>query len=86
MSMPPFLYRALRQVEIDAGHNLIPKSQAPFIALPRLPKTLPITLDELPEHAVRGPPMECEVRERPVYRPLPTSVGRGFTQRTTESS
>lgn len=47
------LYRALRDVEISAGNILIPKSQAPFLAHPRLPIVLPFTLGEREEHAVR---------------------------------
>jgi hypothetical protein len=47
------LYRALRDVEIKAGCVLIPKSQAPFRALPRLPQMLPFTLGQREEHAVR---------------------------------
>ena len=47
------LYRALRDVEIAAGNILIPKSQAPFRAHPRLPLVLPFTLGEREEHAVR---------------------------------
>ena len=31
-----FLYRALRQEEINAGNILIPKGQGPFVAEPRL--------------------------------------------------
>ena len=48
-----FLYRALRDAEIAAGNVLIPKSQAPFRAHPRLPMVLPFTLGEREEHAVR---------------------------------
>src|SRR5262249_3397759 len=47
------LYRALRDVEIEAGFVLIPKSQAPFRALPRLPLVLPFRLGETDDHAVR---------------------------------
>jgi hypothetical protein len=47
------LYRALRGAEIEAGYILIPKSQAPFRAPPRLPNVLPFTLGEHAEHAVR---------------------------------
>jgi hypothetical protein len=47
------LYRALRDAEIDAGNILIPKSQAPFRAYPKLPLVLPFPLGEREEHAVR---------------------------------
>lgn len=47
------LYRALRDAEIEAGKVLIPKSQAPFRAYPKLPLVLPFTLGEREEHAVR---------------------------------
>ena len=47
------LFRALREAEIEAGNILIPKSQAPFLAHPRLPLVLPFTLGEREEHAVR---------------------------------
>jgi hypothetical protein len=47
------LYRALRDAEIKAGCILIPKSQAPFRAHPRLPIVLPFTLGENAKHAVR---------------------------------
>ena len=47
------LYRALRDVEVSAGNMLIPKSQEPFRAHPRLPLVLPFTLGEREEHAVR---------------------------------
>jgi hypothetical protein len=47
------LFRALRDVEIAAGNILIPKSQAPFVAHPILPITLPFQLGESAIHAVR---------------------------------
>ena len=47
------LYRALRDIEIDAGYVLIPKSKAPFVAHPRIPNILPFRLGEHEEHAVR---------------------------------
>jgi hypothetical protein len=47
------LYRALRDAEIKAGNILIPKSQAPFRAHPKLPLVIPFTLGEREEHAVR---------------------------------
>ena len=47
------LFRALRGEEISAGHVLIPKSQAPFRAHPRLPNVLPFNLGERGEHAVK---------------------------------
>lgn len=47
------LYRALRDAEIEAGNILIPKSQAPFRANPKLPLVLPFKLGEREEHAVR---------------------------------
>jgi hypothetical protein len=47
------LFRALREAEIKAGNILLPKSQAPFLAHPRLPLVLPFTLGEREEHAVR---------------------------------
>lgn len=50
-----FLYRALRQPEIDAGFVLIPKSQETFEALPRLgiDTRLPFVLGKTEDHAVR---------------------------------
>ena len=47
------LYRALNVAEIEAGYVLIPKSQAPFRAPPRLPNELPFTLSETEENAAR---------------------------------
>ena len=47
------LYRALRDVEVKAGNILIPKSQEPFLAHPKLPLVLPFSLGKREEHAVR---------------------------------
>src|SRR5262245_22589396 len=51
----PFLYRALRKAEVDAGYILIPKGQGPFLAEPRLDidTRLPFILGPTEEHAVR---------------------------------
>jgi hypothetical protein len=51
--MRRFLYRALREAEIQAGGVLIPKKTELFIAHPRLPITLPFRLGLYHEHAVR---------------------------------
>lgn len=47
------LYRALRQIEVERGNILIPKGVASFVAHPRLSITLPFTLGERVEHAIR---------------------------------
>ncbi len=47
------LYRALRDIEVERGNILIPKSTEPFVAHPMLPITLPFTLGKREEHAVR---------------------------------
>lgn len=51
----PFLYRALRVAEIEAGYVLVPKAQGPFEAGPRLgiDTRLPFVLGQTEEHAVR---------------------------------
>lgn len=50
-----YLFRALRQEEIKAGHLLIPKGQGPFEAHPRLAidTRLPFRLGPTVEYAVR---------------------------------
>jgi hypothetical protein len=50
-----YLYRALRQEEIEAGNILIPKSQEPFEANPRLgiDTRLPFIIGPTKEHAIR---------------------------------
>ena len=47
------LYRALNDIEVEAGNVLIPKSHEPFLANPKLPNVLPFTLGNREEHAVR---------------------------------
>ena len=47
------LYRALRDVEIEAGNILVPKVNSTFLAHPRLSINLPFSLGVLEEHAIR---------------------------------
>jgi hypothetical protein len=51
----PFLYRALRFEEINAGYVLIPNSQEPFLAEARIgiDTRLPFQLGSTEEHAIR---------------------------------
>lgn len=55
MNKERYLYRALRQEEIDADYTLIPKSQEPFESHPRLgiDTRLPFVLGATTGHAVR---------------------------------
>jgi hypothetical protein len=46
-------YRALRDVEVELGNVLIPKSQEPFLAHPKLPHVVPFLMGKREEHAVR---------------------------------
>ena len=47
------LFRALNDIEVEAGNVLIPKSHEPFLAIPKLPIVLPFILGNREEHAVR---------------------------------
>ena len=71
--MTQYLYRALRDAEIQAGSILIPKQVGQFIAHPRLPITLPFRLGHRLEHAIRehqwnGQYETCGVSTTPHYR------------------
>jgi hypothetical protein len=51
MSIPRYIYRALRRAEIDAGIVLIPKARGVYQAEHILPLGLPFVLEESPKSA-----------------------------------
>jgi hypothetical protein len=48
-----FLFRALRQEEVDAGCVLIPKTTSSFLAGLRFPVVFPVVFGETVDHAIR---------------------------------
>lgn len=75
------LFRALREAEIEAGNVLIPKSQAPFLAHPRLPLVLPFTLGEREEHAVREHQWDSKYPTRGISCTTAWSVAERYAQK-----
>ena len=76
------LYRALRDVEIEAGNILIPKSQAPFRAHPKLPLVLPFLLGEREEHAVRDHQWNAQYPTRGVSCTVKWSIALHYAATT----
>ena len=75
------LFRALREAEIEAGNILLPKSQAPFLAQPRLPLVLPFTLGEREEHAVREHQWNSKYPTRGISCTTVWSVAQHYAQK-----
>lgn len=75
------LFRALRAAEIEAGNVLIPRSDRPFLANPRLPIVLPFVLGEREEHALREHQWDGKYPTRGISCTTAWSVAQRYAQK-----
>jgi len=76
-----FLYRALREIEIESGCILIPKSQSSFVSEQRFPITFPINFGPIERHAVRDHQWAGQYPTRGISTSLNIDVARTYSEK-----